>query len=107
MATKRSSRSPPTPARGYAAHALSLRGHGTSLATLIARLDAHAMLGHADHVERAATRLISPGTFVEPFALRALGVVRHDADLLTRAAARFHELALEWHARQTLLLLNS
>jgi DNA-binding SARP family transcriptional activator len=84
-----------------------LRGHGTSLATLIARLDAHAMLGHADHVERAAARLISPGTFVEPFASRALGVVRHDADLLARAAARFHELALEWHAGQTLLLLNS
>jgi len=78
-----------------------LRGHGTSLATLIARLDAHALLGHRDQVERVATRLALPGTFVEPFALRALGIVRGDRALLDRATARFSELALEWHAQQT------
>jgi DNA-binding SARP family transcriptional activator len=78
-----------------------LRGHGTSLATLIARLDAHAMLGHRDDVERVATRLALPGTFVEPFALRALGIVRRDRALLDRATARFSELALEWHAQLT------
>ena len=48
-----------------------LRGHGTSLATLIARLDAHAMLGHRDHVERVATRLALTG-HVRP-AIRAAG----------------------------------
>ena len=80
-----------------------LRGHGTSLATLLARLDAHATLGHADHVERMAPRLVSPGTFAEPFALRALGIVRRDPALVDRAAARFQELDLEWHRRQTLL----
>jgi DNA-binding SARP family transcriptional activator len=78
-----------------------LRGHGTSLTTLIARLDAHVTLGHRDQVERDATRLALPGTFVEPFALRALGIVRDDRALLDRATARFSELALEWHAQQT------
>jgi hypothetical protein len=77
-----------------------LRGHGTSLATLIARLDAHATLGHRDQVERVAPPLVSPGTFVEPFALRALGIVRRDRALLDRATARFNELGLEWHARE-------
>ena len=80
-----------------------LRGHGTSLATLLARLDAHATLGYADHVERLAARLVSPGTFAEPFASRALGIVRRDPALVDRAAARFHRLELEWHSRQTLL----
>lgn len=78
-----------------------LRGHGTSLATLIARLDAHALLGHRDQVESVATRFALPGTFVEPFGLRALGTVRSDSALLDRATARFSELALEWHAQQT------
>jgi len=78
-----------------------LRGHGTSLTTLIARLDAHATLGHRDQVERVAPRLALPGTLVEPFALRALGIVRDDHALLDRATARFSELALEWHAQQT------
>lgn len=84
-----------------------LRGHGTSLATLLARLDAHATLGHADQVERMAPRLVSPGTFAEPFALRALGLVRRDPALVDRAAARFQELELEWHRRQTLLPRDS
>jgi DNA-binding SARP family transcriptional activator len=83
------------------------RGHGTSLATLIARLDAHAILGHAVHVEREAAPLTAPGTFLEPFALRALGVVRRDKELRNRAAARFHELGLDWHARNTVLSLET
>lgn len=80
-----------------------LRGHGTSLATLIARIDAHATLGHQDQVERLATRLAVPGTFVQPFALRALAVIRRDRVLLDQATARFNDLDLEWHAQQTRL----
>ena len=37
----------------------------------------------------------------EPFALRALALVDEDEALLERAIARFHELALDWHANET------
>jgi hypothetical protein len=77
------------------------RGHGTSLATLLTRLDAHAALGHRATVETEAARLLAPGTFVEPFALRALGVARSDPALISRARARFDQLGLQWHAART------
>jgi DNA-binding SARP family transcriptional activator len=80
------------------------RGHGTSLATLVARLDALSTLGYRAEVEREAVRLVSPSTFVAPFALRALGVVRGDQELVTRAVARFEELGLEWYAAQSAAL---
>ena len=83
------------------------RGHSTSLATLIARLDALSTLGRRDAVEHEAARLLSPGTFVEPFVLRALGEVRGDQDLVHRALTRFNQLGLEWHAAQTLSQLRS
>jgi hypothetical protein len=37
---------------------------------------------------------------VEPFALRALGIARHDDELLARADVRFVELGLDWHRAQ-------
>src|SRR6266516_260127 len=37
----------------------------------------------------------------EPFALRALALVDEDEALLEREIARFHELALDWHANET------
>jgi hypothetical protein len=77
------------------------RGHGTSLATLTTRLDALALLGRADAVEAEAPRLLQPGTYVEPFALRALGIVRGELALIEQAADRFDRLDLAWHARQT------
>ena len=77
------------------------RGHGTSLATVTARLDALALLGHRDRVEAEARRLLVPGTYVEPFALRALGAVRGDALLKQQAIDRFERLGLRWHAAQT------
>jgi hypothetical protein len=77
------------------------RGHGTSLATLTTRLDALAELGHADRVEAEAPRLLQPGTYVEPFALRALGIARHDQTLLLQASDRFERLDLPWHVAQT------
>ena len=63
----------------------------------------HATLGHQDQAERLATRLAVPGTFVQPFALRALAVIRRDRVLLDQATARFNDLDLEWHAKQTRL----
>ena len=46
-------------------------------------------------------------TYVEPFALRALGQVRGDASLIEQALARFEEMGLEWHAEQTRDLLTA
>ncbi len=42
-----------------------------------------------------------PGSYVEPFATRALGVTTGDDELLRRADERFRALGLVWHADQT------
>jgi DNA-binding SARP family transcriptional activator len=71
------------------------------LAPLVARLDALAALGERQVLERDAPPLLRPGTYHEPFALRALGVVREDEHLIEHAIERFERLGLEWHAAQT------
>ena len=65
------------------------------------RLDAFVALGRHDLIERDAPELVQPGTTVEPFALRALGVARRDDELLARADELFAALGLEWHRAQT------
>lgn len=77
------------------------RGVDSSFATLVAKLDGLAALGDRARVEEMAPRLHRPGTYVEPFAQRALGLVRDDGELIARAALRFDELGLDWHAAQT------
>ena len=71
------------------------------LSSLAAHLDGLAALGERDRVETEAPRLMRPGGYLEPFALRALGHVREDADLVARAAERFTVLGMSWHAAQT------
>jgi class 3 adenylate cyclase/tetratricopeptide (TPR) repeat protein len=78
---------------------------GFALANAAARLDALAAARDAKSIEREATPLLRPGTYVEPFALRALGVVREDEELIRQAAARFDEMRLGWHAGETRALL--
>jgi hypothetical protein len=56
-------------------------------------------------VEAEAPRLLEPNTYLEPFALRALGVAREDARLIERAAVRFEAFGLDWHAARTSALL--
>jgi hypothetical protein len=63
-----------------------------------ARLDALAVIGTTAELEQA---FAPPSSYLEPFALRALGVTKADEDLLSRADARFRELGLDWHAAQT------
>jgi class 3 adenylate cyclase/tetratricopeptide (TPR) repeat protein len=70
-----------------------------------ARLDAFIALGRHDSIEREAPELVQPGTTVEPFALRALGVARRDDALLARADERFAALGLVWHRAQSERLL--
>ena len=78
-------------------------GHGLSfgLAYTIARLDALAAVRNRRRVEEEAPLYLQPGSIVEPFALRALGAVREDEELLGRALERFEAMGLSWHAEQT------
>jgi hypothetical protein len=71
------------------------------LATFSARLDALAALGDRGRVDGEAPPLLVPGTYLEPFAMRALEIVHEDEALITAAAERFRALGLDWHAEQT------
>jgi class 3 adenylate cyclase len=94
-------------ARGDVATARSLaepevvRARVFGPSTAAAQLDALAAARAKERVEELAARLLQEGTYVEPFALRALGIVRGDDDLLGRAHERFAALDLTWHAAQT------
>jgi len=70
-----------------------------------ARLDALVALGRSEAIEEEAPRLLISRTYIEPFALRAIGAARHDDDLLAQADERFRVLRLHWHAAQTERLL--
>jgi hypothetical protein len=78
---------------------------GFALASTTARFDALAAARERATLEREAPPFLRPGTYVEPFALRALGIVREDEDLMRQAAARFAEMRLMWHAGKTRALL--
>jgi class 3 adenylate cyclase len=68
-------------------------------------LDALAALGDRKRIEAEAPKWLERGTFDEPFALRALGIVRGDPALLRQALDRFEAMKLSWHAEQTRRLL--
>jgi class 3 adenylate cyclase len=71
-----------------------LYGGSTRLAALVA-------LGRGEEADKEATRLDQPGTYLEPFALRTLGLVRGDPALIERAIERFQTMGLDWHAART------
>jgi tetratricopeptide (TPR) repeat protein len=75
-------------------------------APLAALLDALAALRLRDRAEETAA-LVRGSAYLEPFAVRALGVVRDDERLLEEAAARFQALGLGRHADETRLLLTA
>jgi hypothetical protein len=76
------------------------------LGSQTALLDGLAAIGDRERVEEATPRLLEPGTYLEPFALRALGLVREDEQLIDQAAERFAALGLAWHAEQTRKLIT-
>jgi class 3 adenylate cyclase len=73
--------------------------------SLVARVDALLALRRRDQLEEEAAPLLRPGTYLEPFALRALGVVREDESLIEQAVDRFEAIGLTWHAEQSRKLL--
>jgi hypothetical protein len=58
-------------------------------------------LGRTAEAEQAATGLLQPGTYLEPFALRTLGLARDDGSLTDAAVERFEAMGLAWHAEKT------
>ncbi|MGZ4409900.1 MAG: ATP-binding protein, partial [Gaiellaceae bacterium] len=63
------------------------------------RLDALAVIGSEQTI--GSEHMPAANSYLEPFMLRALGIVRGDEGLLTRADERFRALGLDWHADQT------
>ena len=68
---------------------------------LSARLDALAAAGDREAIEALAPGLLEPTTYLEPFALRALGIVRADEELVAQALARFEAMGVDWHTEET------
>jgi hypothetical protein len=82
------------------------RRTGYHLGRISIRLDALAALRERDRIEAEAPAFLKRGTYLEPFALRALGIAREDASLVEQAQARFGAMGLAWHAGQTESLLQ-
>jgi hypothetical protein len=74
---------------------------GYHLGRISIRLDALVALRDRALVEQEASQLLEQGTYLEPFALRALGIVRENEALVEQAQERFDALGLAWHAAQT------
>lgn len=66
-----------------------------------ALLDSLVALGDRERIEAEAPKWLKPKTYVEPFALRALGLAREDETLVEQSARAFDALGLAWHAQQT------
>ena len=75
------------------------------LSSLATHFDALAALGETARMEAETRRHLQTGSYLEPFALRALGIVREDSALVERAARGFETLGLTWHAASTRTLL--
>jgi hypothetical protein len=72
-----------------------------------ALLDALVVLGDRGAIEAEAPKWLRPNTYVEPFALRALGLARADESMLKLATAGFNAMELNWFAGETQKLLAS
>jgi class 3 adenylate cyclase len=68
---------------------------------LVARLDGLVALERRADIEAEAPALVIAGSYLEPFALRALGWARHDPEMLSRAVDRFESMGMTWFADQT------
>jgi class 3 adenylate cyclase/tetratricopeptide (TPR) repeat protein len=73
---------------------------------LIARLNALVVLGRRMEIESEAPPALKPGTYIEPFALRALGFARKDEGLIEQSIQRFEAMGMAWHAAETKKLLH-
>jgi class 3 adenylate cyclase len=72
-----------------------------SARTRASLFDALAAFGERDRIEADAPQWIERPGYAQPFALRALGLVREDEALVAEAAEAFETMGLAWHAEQT------
>jgi hypothetical protein len=72
-----------------------------ALPAAAARLDALAVVGDLPTARESAAGLEEERSYLQPFALRSLGLVQEDEELVARADLLFRELRLDWHADQT------
>jgi class 3 adenylate cyclase len=72
---------------------------------LVAQLNALVALERRAEIEQVAPAILRPDTYLEPFALRALGFARADDGLIKQAVEGFEEMGLGWHAAETRKLL--
>lgn len=73
-----------------------------SLSAQAGRFDTLMMLRDRKRAEaEAVPDLLDSATYLQPFALRALGIIREDEGLVQRAVERFEAMDLGWHAAQT------
>ncbi|MGH3047144.1 MAG: hypothetical protein ACRDNC_09105, partial [Gaiellaceae bacterium] len=73
-----------------------------SLSAQAGRLDMLTALRDRSRTEAEATpELLESTGYLQPFALRALGVAREDETLIRHAEERFEAMDLGWHAAQT------
>ena len=68
---------------------------------LIARLNGLIALERREDILQEAAGLRRPGSYLDPFVLRALGFARRDESSIEQAARRFDELGMSWHAADT------
>jgi tetratricopeptide (TPR) repeat protein len=73
---------------------------------LVARLDGLVALDRRAEIEAEAPALVIEGSYLEPFALRALGWARGDGDMVRQAVACFEAMEMAWHAQQTSSLIG-
>ena len=73
---------------------------------LVARLDGLVVLDRRAEIEAEAPALVIEGSYLEPFALRALGWARGDGDMVRQAVACFEAMEMAWHAQQTSSLIG-
>ena len=92
---------------GEAFEAAASHNLSFGLAGLATRMDALAALRDRRRVEEDAPPLLQAGTYIEPFALRALGIVREDETLIGQASESLRRLGLDWHAEQTPALIEA
>jgi hypothetical protein len=64
--------------------------------------DALVELGRTDMIESVTPRWLEHRTYLQPFAQRALGLIRGDVGLVAQALERFREMGVAWHEQQTL-----
>jgi hypothetical protein len=84
---------------------LPASGDAWGLDAAAARLDALAALGDRARVEEEAQPFLAGESYTRPFALRALGRVRRDRELIAEALARFEAMGLDRQAAETRALI--